>query len=47
MEELYDLQADPFQMENIIESERGRAALPALQQELGRLVATGSPGAAR
>lgn len=42
MDELYDLQSDPFEMENIIDTERGRAALPALQAELERLVATGS-----
>lgn len=37
MDELYDLQSDPFQLENIVDTERGRAALPALQSELERL----------
>ena len=44
MDELYDLQSDPFEMENLIDTERGRAVLPALQQELERL---GSSGASR
>jgi N-acetylglucosamine-6-sulfatase len=37
MDELYDLRSDPFQLENIVDTERGRAALPALQSELERL----------
>jgi N-acetylglucosamine-6-sulfatase len=40
MDELYDLQADPYEMTNIIESELGRSVLPALRQELDRLVGT-------
>lgn len=44
MDELYDLRADPFEMENIIDTERGRAALPALQGELERLLGASPPG---
>ena len=37
MDELYDLETDPFEMENLIETERGRALLPELTAELERL----------
>ncbi|MDA1081501.1 MAG: sulfatase [Gemmatimonadetes bacterium] len=37
MDEFYDLETDPFEMENIIGSSAGRAALPAVQAELVRL----------
>ena len=39
MDELYDLQADPFELDNIIATASGRAVLPALQAELARLQA--------
>lgn len=41
MDELYDLRADPFELKNIIDTDEGRAALPALQRELDRLVSSG------
>jgi arylsulfatase A-like enzyme len=37
MDELYDLETDPFEMENLIDTERGRALLPELTAELERL----------
>ena len=37
MDELYDLQADPYEMDNFIGSEKGRAVLPGLQAELAKL----------
>jgi len=37
MDELYDLETDPFEMENLIGTERGRALLPQLAAELDRL----------
>jgi N-acetylglucosamine-6-sulfatase len=37
MDELYDLENDPFEMDNIIDSPRGRAVLPEVQAELARL----------
>lgn len=37
MDELYDLQRDAFEMDNIIETDVGRAALPAVRAELARL----------
>jgi len=37
MDELYDLEADPYEMDNIIDTRAGRAALPALRAELARL----------
>jgi N-acetylglucosamine-6-sulfatase len=46
MDELYDLQADPFELDNIMTTPRGRAALPTLQAELLRLQReTGYPAA--
>jgi N-acetylglucosamine-6-sulfatase len=37
MDELYDLQADPYERENLVGSARASELLPALQAELGRL----------
>ena len=37
MDELYDLKADPYELDNLVGSERGRAVLPELQAELLRL----------
>ena len=37
MDELYDLQTDPFEMNNIIGRDEGRRLLPELQAELRRL----------
>ena len=37
MDEIYDLQADPFEMDNLAGSPRGRELLPELQAELARL----------
>ena len=37
MDELYDLDADPFEMDNLIGSPRGDVLLPQLQAELERL----------
>lgn len=37
MDELYDLQADPYERENLMGSARESELLPALQTELGRL----------
>jgi len=37
MDELYDLQADLFELDNIIDTEAGRALLPGLRAELTRL----------
>jgi N-acetylglucosamine-6-sulfatase len=37
MDELYDLKSDPYELDNLIGSERGRAVLPELQSELERL----------
>jgi len=34
MDELYDLETDPFEMENLVDTERGRALLPELTAEL-------------
>ena len=42
MDELYDLEADPFEMDNIIDTERGRVLLPELAAELARLQRTGT-----
>ena len=36
MDELYDLETDPFEMQNLIDTDRGRAVLPELTAELGR-----------
>ena len=38
MDELYDLVADPFELDNIINSPRGRSMLPAAHYELARLL---------
>jgi len=46
MDELYDLQVDPFEMDNIIDTARGREVLPTVRGELARLQeATGYRGA--
>ena len=37
MDELYDLQADPFEMNNLLSAEEGRRLLPDLRAELERL----------
>jgi N-acetylglucosamine-6-sulfatase len=37
MEELYDLQADPYQMDNLIGTARGDSILPTVREELERL----------
>ena len=37
MDEMYDLETDPFEMDNLVGSARGRALLPELQAELARL----------
>jgi N-acetylglucosamine-6-sulfatase len=37
MEELYDLQTDPFQMDNLMGTARGDSILPAVRAELERL----------
>ncbi len=45
MDELYDLQQDPFEMDNLIDTPRGREVLPTVQAELRRLQeATGYRG---
>jgi N-acetylglucosamine-6-sulfatase len=38
MDELYDLEADPYEMSNLIGTAQGQALLPALQAELARLL---------
>ena len=42
MDEMYDLQADPYELDNLVGSARGRELLPALQAELARLTAGAS-----
>jgi N-acetylglucosamine-6-sulfatase len=37
MDELYDLEAYPFELDNLMGTERGRELLPSLQAELARL----------
>jgi hypothetical protein len=37
MEELYDLETDPFQMENLIGTVRGDSILPMVRTELEKL----------
>jgi N-acetylglucosamine-6-sulfatase len=37
MDELYDLDADPFELNNLIGTEEGKRLLPSLQAELARL----------
>ena len=37
MDELYDLETDPFEMDNFVGSPKGRALLPGFQAELARL----------
>lgn len=39
MHELYDLQADPLEMRNLVEDTRAREALKRMQTELQRLIA--------
>jgi N-acetylglucosamine-6-sulfatase len=38
-DELYDLKADPYELDNLIDSDRGREMLPALRAELARQTA--------
>jgi N-acetylglucosamine-6-sulfatase len=38
MDELYDLESDPYELDNLMGSARGQALLPKLQAELGRLL---------
>jgi hypothetical protein len=40
MDELYDLQADPYEMKNLIASPAARPALAELRAELARLAKT-------
>jgi len=42
MDELYDLQTDPFELENLMGTARGAELLPRLQEELARL-SSGDP----
>ena len=37
IDELYDLQTDPFELNNLIGTEEGKRLLPPLEAELGRL----------
>jgi N-acetylglucosamine-6-sulfatase len=37
MDELYDLQSDPFELNNLVGTDEGKLLLPALQSELARL----------
>jgi N-acetylglucosamine-6-sulfatase len=37
MDELYDLEADPFELKNLMGTDEGRRLLPALETQLGRL----------
>ncbi|MGQ0646407.1 MAG: sulfatase family protein [Gemmatimonadaceae bacterium] len=39
MDELYDLEADPYEVKNLIGTEKGRAVLPDVQAELARVQA--------
>jgi len=39
MDEMFDLQTDPYELDNLIDSGRGREMLPALRAELARLTA--------
>ncbi|HKS05649.1 MAG TPA: sulfatase-like hydrolase/transferase [Gemmatimonadaceae bacterium] len=43
MEELYDLQADPFEMQNLMGSERGRALVVEARAELHRIKSAALP----
>jgi N-acetylglucosamine-6-sulfatase len=48
MDEIYDLETDPFEMDNLVGSDAGRLLLPTLQQELARLLQeSGAPPVAR
>jgi arylsulfatase A-like enzyme len=39
MDELYDLERDPYEMDNVIDAPAGRALLPGLKAELAKLQA--------
>jgi N-acetylglucosamine-6-sulfatase len=43
MDEAYDLAVDPYELDNLVGSERGRELLPALQAELARLTSGVAP----
>ena len=44
MDELYDLKADPYEMENLIHQPRAAGALAEMKHELERLVKETSAG---
>ena len=43
MDELYDLETDPFEMDNLMGTARGRALLPEMQAALAKLQADALP----
>jgi hypothetical protein len=40
MDELYDLEQDPFELNNLMDTEEGQRLLPELKAELQRLQST-------
>ena len=38
MDELYDLENDPYELENLVESEDAQAVLEQMREELSRLL---------